>query len=222
MQTSQNMCMIVWTYICNGAISVFDFTFLLIGRRIFPVPLWYLNWKSDWSKERQNDDFNFYVHTCAINTVQRITAVILRTLSIDVKKKLTNNNFNCRWFRRKNQRKIELNDRLHDDFVLFLCARAHTHVFMMMLAFVPSLSVKCHQSVSTNFYTIAGGKVLLYTLLLTGLEGSTNHAYRKVASSRPVYYSISDSLGQRTQYISVKFPLHKQSENTARDFTVYI
>ena len=137
-------------------------------------------------------------------------------------KKLTNNNFNCRWFRRKNQRKIKLNDRLHDDFVLFLCARAHTHVFMIMLAFVPSLSVKCHQSVSTNFYTIAGGKVLLYTLLLTGLEGSTNHAYRKVASSRPVYYSISDSLGQRTQYISVKFPLHKQSENTARDFTVYI
>ena len=118
------------------------------------------------------------------------------------------------------QMKIRLNDRHHDNFVLFmyivhsqqkvnkknfkmllityaerikgksdcirqtawwfrsfLCARAHTHVFMMMLAFVPSLSVKCHQSVSTNFYTIAGGKVLLYTLLLRGHEGSTNHVY---------------------------------------------
>ena len=34
-------------------------------------------------------------------------------------------------------------------------------------------------------------------------------SYRKVASSRPVYYSILDSLGQRSQYISIKFPLHK-------------
>ena len=37
--------------------------------------------------------------------------------------------------------------------------------------------------------------------------------YHKVASSRPVYYSILDSLGQRSQYIIIKFPLHKQSEN---------
>ena len=36
---------------------------------------------------------------------------------------------------------------------------------------------------------------------------------RKVASSRPVYYSILESLGQRLQYISIKFLLHKQSEN---------
>ena len=34
-------------------------------------------------------------------------------------------------------------------------------------------------------------------------------SYRKVASSRPIYYSILDSLGQRSQYISIKFPLHK-------------
>ena len=34
--------------------------------------------------------------------------------------------------------------------------------------------------------------------------------YRKVVSSWPVYYSILDSLGQRSQYISIKFPLHKQ------------
>ena len=37
--------------------------------------------------------------------------------------------------------------------------------------------------------------------------------YHKVASSRPVYYSILNSFGQRSQYISIKFPLHKQSEN---------
>ena len=37
--------------------------------------------------------------------------------------------------------------------------------------------------------------------------------YRKVASSRPVYYSILNSFGQRSQYISIKFPLYKQSEN---------
>ena len=37
--------------------------------------------------------------------------------------------------------------------------------------------------------------------------------YRKVASSRPVYYSILELLGQRSQYIRIKFPLHKPSEN---------
>ena len=37
--------------------------------------------------------------------------------------------------------------------------------------------------------------------------------YRKVASSRLVYYSILNSFAQRSQYISIKFPLHKQSEN---------
>jgi hypothetical protein len=35
--------------------------------------------------------------------------------------------------------------------------------------------------------------------------------YRKVACSRPVYYSIFKSLGQRSQYISIKFSIHKQS-----------
>ena len=37
--------------------------------------------------------------------------------------------------------------------------------------------------------------------------------YRKVASSRPVYYSILELLGQSLKYISIKFPLHKPSEN---------
>ena len=37
--------------------------------------------------------------------------------------------------------------------------------------------------------------------------------YRKVASSRPVYYLILENFGQRSQYISIKFPLHKESEN---------
>ena len=40
------------------------------------------------------------------------------------------------------------------------------------------------------------------------------HTAKSVASSRLVYYSILNSLGQRSQYISIKFPLHKQSENT--------
>ena len=37
--------------------------------------------------------------------------------------------------------------------------------------------------------------------------------YRKVASSRPVYYSILELFGQMSQYKSIKFPLHKPSEN---------
>ena len=38
--------------------------------------------------------------------------------------------------------------------------------------------------------------------------------HRKVASSRLVYYSILNSFGQRSLYISIIFPLHKQSENS--------
>ena len=37
--------------------------------------------------------------------------------------------------------------------------------------------------------------------------------YRKVASSRQVYYSILDFFVQSSEYISIKFPLHKRSEN---------
>ena len=42
---------------------------------------------------------------------------------------------------------------------------------------------------------------------------SGQRAYCKVANSRPVYYSILELFGQRSQYISIKFPLHKPSEN---------
>ena len=37
--------------------------------------------------------------------------------------------------------------------------------------------------------------------------------YLKVATSRPVYYSILELFGQREHYISIKLPLHKPSEN---------
>ena len=44
-------------------------------------------------------------------------------------------------------------------------------------------------------------------------ERSSFLSYSKVAISKPVYSSILNSLGQRSQYISIKFPLHKESEN---------
>ena len=37
--------------------------------------------------------------------------------------------------------------------------------------------------------------------------------YHKVASSRPVYYSNLNFFGQWSQYIRIKFPVHKESEN---------
>ena len=59
--------------------------------------------------------------------------------------------------------------------------------------------------------------------------GQFHPIYRKVESVRPVYYPILEHFGQRPQYISIKFPLHKHSENvktlrqaTVCDFTVYI
>ena len=39
------------------------------------------------------------------------------------------------------------------------------------------------------------------------------YVVRKVASSRPVYYSILDHFVQRSQYTSFKISLQKQSEN---------
>ena len=42
---------------------------------------------------------------------------------------------------------------------------------------------------------------------------ASKKTYRVVASSRPVHYSILKLFGQRSQYISIKFPLHKPSEN---------
>ena len=54
-------------------------------------------------------------------------------------------------------------------------------------------------------------------------------SYPKVTSSRLVYYSILELFGQGSQYICIKFHLHKPSENplvchsrqsTARDLTV--
>ena len=53
----------------------------------------------------------------------------------------------------------------------------------------------------------------LYKTYKMGWNRLSSSIYRKVASSRPVYYSILNSLGQRSEYISIKFPLHKQSEN---------
>ena len=39
------------------------------------------------------------------------------------------------------------------------------------------------------------------------------NSYSKVASGRPVYYSTLNSFGQRSQYISIKLPRHKQFKN---------
>ena len=39
------------------------------------------------------------------------------------------------------------------------------------------------------------------------------HNYRKVTSSGPVYHSILETFGHRSQGISIKFPLLKHSEN---------
>ena len=41
------------------------------------------------------------------------------------------------------------------------------------------------------------------------------------ANSRPVYYSILELFGHRSQYISIKFPLHKPSENVLLTETGY-
>ena len=46
-----------------------------------------------------------------------------------------------------------------------------------------------------------------------GYGGTSKIQYCKVASSRPVYYSILELFGQRSHYISITFLLHKPSDN---------
>ena len=47
------------------------------------------------------------------------------------------------------------------------------------------------------------------------------NTYRKVEGSRPVYYSVLDHFGQRSQYISIKIFLHKESFDVLLTKTVY-
>ena len=56
----------------------------------------------------------------------------------------------------------------------------------------------------------------LYISFGSLLSLKKNFRYCKVASSRPVYYSILDPLGQRSQYISIKF------HENVQDFMVSI
>ena len=46
--------------------------------------------------------------------------------------------------------------------------------------------------------------------------------YHKVASSRPVYYSILEHLGKRSHYISIKFPLHKPSGSATKQESILL
>ena len=63
-----------------------------------------------------------------------------------------------------------------------------------------------HSSFRPRSFPWPGKKVLC-------VPKEENIKYRKVATSRPVYYSILNSFGRRSQYISINFPLHKQFEN---------
>ena len=64
------------------------------------------------------------------------------------------------------------------------------------------------------YHLVTLNQVLVYYLLWNKwCQTSHSNKYHKVASSRPFYYSILESFGQRSEYISIKFPLHKESEN---------
>ena len=59
----------------------------------------------------------------------------------------------------------------------------------------------------------SGSKIFFFlpSYLIFEPPTSWNHSkYCKIASSRLVYYSILELFGQRSQYISIKFPPHKQ------------
>ena len=92
-----------------------------------------------------------------------------------------------------------------------------------------NLVVLVHISIQNIQFVIGQTKQIVYPLPLATIKSlpkyqflpnqvSTSYAkkvfyYSKVSCSRPVYYSIFDNFVQRSQYVSIKILLHKQSEN---------
>ena len=99
-------------------------------------------------------------------------------------------------------------------FSQWICWNACKMTFISLL---PTLDSQAHNLLifvhifltDFVFLTFWDNRELLYWVVKWNIE----FIYRKVASSSLVYYWILNSLGQRSQYISIRFPLHKQFEN---------
>ena len=91
---------------------------------------------------------------------------------------------------------------------------SHTHISSFEITFLERRNILFigEPGISVSFPTsLFKPKVTETLLFLRPLIDK--FAYRKVVCSRPVYYSILELFGQRSQYISIKFPLHKPYEN---------
>ena len=96
-----------------------------------------------------------------------------------------------------------------NNIFLILCTRPTMyHLHLVRVCFCFLFAIFC-QNVLTKFCPSCLFYVFAKRLWKTNILGCANLTYHKVESSRPVYHSILDSLGQRWQYISIKFPLHK-------------
>ena len=108
----------------------------------------------------------------------------------------------------------------HQTLGLSMCIKSSFHFNCSLILFKIISRFHLYKSWKKNFSKIW---TKFFTYLRSKLAWSTQQAssmhlrhgiiYRKVASSRPVYYSILELYGQRSQYISIKFLLHKSSEN---------
>ena len=70
------------------------------------------------------------------------------------------------------------------------------------------------QSISTHFGTV--GPLSKFPLFNHYFYKKNQAFIFNTVKSRAVYYSILELVGQRSQYIIIKFPLHKPSENLKR------
>ena len=82
-------------------------------------------------------------------------------------------------------------------------------VFTCCLLYQPMAVGRSQNSGKTQLW---GTLLLLYTIVSEDIMVIST-TVKSWASSKPVYYSILEIFGQRSQYISIKFPLRKQSEN---------
>ena len=83
---------------------------------------------------------------------------------------------------------------LNIHFLIFLCLRATYYALVILYV----LSILRHSP--------------LRLTILDSFQVKSLHKRSKVASSRPDYYSILHPFVHRSHYISIKFPLQKQSE----------
>ena len=124
-----------------------------------------------------------------ITLIGSLVILIKKRISRQIIQKIPKSNI----LPRPTNNQVRPNNEINTGDLFLLCQKYWHFLFCLKKFLLKVLSVICHSSSKSDY--------------------KRKQYYHKVARSRPVYYSIWNSFGQRSQYISIKFPHHKQYEN---------